>query len=238
MEARFSMSEHNNSLPEPDKAPQLTSDLSPFEDLFIDYQDKVWIRAIIQRLPGLWGLNVFGLVDTYLASIGARKDRERVEELFRHVFTRLYRLEDSQQRVEFVRTEDFQEAYRTCIETVTRSASEEKRRLVANYLAGTIEQGTITDLTQQMAEDLKALQPFHLLILSRLPPKIGDWPPQAIEGMDATDYEKGLSDLERWGFLKMTGGSGRLNGGRGHQAVTSYWPKFRQMALQDSSVTS
>ena len=188
------MNEGNKALPF-DQLPKKGS----FQKIIAWYEKQPWLRAVVQAA-------YLGPADTLLAGIAAKRNQSRLDELLSNVTNRLSRLEESQLNQEFLRSEEFFEIFRTCVEAVTRSSSVEKRKIVAGYLAGTIERGIIRNLSQEIAEDLKQLQPLHLQIISALPKESGsevgfNLPLTGLEEMPHGVYNKGLSDLLRYGFL-------------------------------------
>lgn len=106
------------------------------------YESAPWLRAVIQAVP-----IVGGSLDTLLSWRGVALNKQRVEEMFCQVSERLTILRLESLDTEFLGSEKFFEIFRACAEAVAKTSDGEKRKLVANYLAGTIHQAIITDLT-------------------------------------------------------------------------------------------
>ena len=200
-------------------------------DAFLQWYDQQpWLRAIVQVIPG-----VGGSIDTLLAWRGSSTNQKRIGELLRNISDRLSGLEEASLPESFLESDEFFELFRTIAEVVARSANEKKRRTAADFLAGIIIRSTITDLSQQMAEDLRMLQELHLQILAALPDKPGssinrDKPPPRISDMDVGNYRKGLTDLERLGFISFNNkGIGLYGGGGGRWETTQYLTKFKEV---------
>ena len=173
-----------------------------FNQVMLWYEKQPWIRAVVQAIPVAGGP-----ADTLLAWRGTYVNQKRVEELFRRVTGRLSQLAESAISREYLASDEFFEILRTCVEAVARAADAQKRKIVADYLASSIERGVFTDLSQQIAEDLKVLQPLHLQIIATLPqePNVGvnlNSPLVGLEEMNVATYRKGLADLERLGFIR------------------------------------
>ena len=94
---------------------------------------------------------------------------KRTENLFANLGKHLSALEESALNKDFLKSEEFYEILRTSVEAAIRTASDYKREYIAKFLAGTIKRGNINDLSQQMAEDIKDLQDFHLHIFQHHP---------------------------------------------------------------------
>lgn len=175
------------------------------------YESHPWIRAVLQAVP-----YAGGSLDTLLAWRAVYLNKQRAEELFDNISERLSNVEGLSES--FLRSEDFFELFRSCIEVAIRSASKYKRQYVADFLAGTIRQGRTDDLSQQIAEDLRVLQDFHLQILALLPSHskgvltstkilvevIDIQSLQKNTSLDFAVFNKGISDLERLGFIHQT----------------------------------
>ena len=205
-------------------------DLIEKGDAFLQWYDQQpWLRAIVQAIPG-----VGGSIDTLLAWRGSNTNQKRIEELLKDISERLSGVEDASLPKSFLGSDEFFELFRTIAEVVARSASEKKRRTAADFLAGIIMRSTITDLSQQMAEDLRMLQELHLQILAALPDEPGssinrDKPPPRISDMDVGIYRKGLADLERLGLIFFNNkGIGLYGGGGGRWETTQYLTKFKE----------
>lgn len=183
------------------------------DKMFVWYESQPWFRAVIQSIP-IGG----GSADTILAWRGTNINKQRIKELFDNVSEKLSSVEDSKLNKEFLKSDEFFDLLRDCAETATRSSNQQKRKYVADFLAGTIEQGCINDLSQQIVEDLKVIQDFHLQIIIFLPQNLVPYPLSPIDktasykiidlhklreavGMDWGMFNKGISDLERFGFI-------------------------------------
>jgi hypothetical protein len=141
---------------------------------------------------------------------------QRIEELFANVSERLSDLETDLSQDEELKSDNFLEVFRTCVETAAHTASEYKRQRVADFLAHAIRFG-MDDLSEQFAEDLKFLAELHLFTLSRLPSRkrgfVSQKRPDKFEFKELDDclYEKAISDLQRLGFITLDVGGGLLD---------------------------
>ncbi|MFN2455775.1 MAG: hypothetical protein ABR577_16315 [Pyrinomonadaceae bacterium] len=181
-----------------------------FNDLLRGYEKEVLLRVLTQLL-----VPVCGPIDSVLTRKATDSYQDRVLELFESIIRDLSNIEDHAIRREFVYSEEFFELLGTCVDTVARTASQNKRRYVAAFLAGTIKRCRIHDLSQQIAEDLRGLQDFHLHILTLLPQhltKVTTSTNVLVEvidihglqnntGLDWGVFNKGICDLERLGFI-------------------------------------
>ncbi len=166
------------------------------------YEKTTWVRALIQVVPG------GGSLDMLLARRGTELTQQRIENLIFDVDQRLSDVVTSL-NIDFVRSDQVFELFRTCAETVARSASEYKRGIVADFFAGTLRRGFVDDLSQQIAEDIRALQELHLQILVRLPVEAAAEVDRGRpEGMSRGVYMKAMADLERMGFVYYVDGYG------------------------------
>lgn len=192
------------------------------------YERATWLRALVQLPPG------GGSVDVVLAGKAAALNQQRVEELLSEVSSRLETQDEMKLDKHFLTSEEFFEVFRTAAEIVARSASAEKRRVVAAYLSDTIANAVVTDLSNQVLEDMRFMQPVHLQVLAALPAVANQVvskvnPPEQLQKMPASVYEKTMSDLERYGFIRYnTSGIGTLGGGGGHWETTDYIRVFRE----------
>lgn len=195
------------------------------------YEKQPWLRAVIQFVPLLGGP-----ADTLIAGLATAKNQERINELFQSVTEKVSALEDNCLNKIFLGSDEFFEILRTCLESVARCADAKKRQHVADFLTGTIKLGTISDLSQQIAEDLKVLQPLHLQILNALPPESDcqvnpNLQPPGLKVMNLAIFQNGFADLERFGFIRFHDAGGGLNGGGGFWATTKYLMIFHQEVL-------
>ncbi len=192
------------------------------------YESSVWIRALVQLAPG------GGSVDVVLAGKASAINQRRFEELLLNVSEQLKELGKDKLDEKFLATDEFFELFRTAVEIAAHSASIEKRKLVAAYLSGTIDHAVITDLGTQVLEDLRFMHPLHLQVIASLPVEANQSvskgrPPASLSGMSSGIYEKAMSDLERFGFIRYnTVGIGALGGGGGHWETTEYVRVFRE----------
>lgn len=178
------------------------------------YESQPWLRAVIQAIP-FGG----GSADTLLAWRALNLNKRRVEELLVNISERLSSVEESSLDGEFLQSEQFFDLLRNCADIVARTSSEYKRKHVADFLTGTIVRGQVHDLSQQIAEDLRVIQDFHLQIITSLPQslvpnvlrsedirevdKVIDFHKlREIVGMGWGVFNKGISDLERLGFIR------------------------------------
>ncbi len=194
--------------------------MSRLDSIVVWYEKATWLRALVQIPPG------GGSVDVLLAGRAASLNQQRLDELIRGVNQRLESLE--QLNEEFLGSEEFFELFRRTAEIVAHSSSAEKRRLLADYLAGRVQGAGITDIGLQVLEDLRLMQPVHIEVLTALPQAEGSavdmrQPPVALPAMPHFVYEKVMSDLERLGFLRYSAiGIGTYGGGGGRWETTGY----------------
>ena len=205
----------NNQLPEKSESGTLTDRAKELLAEFLrGYEKEPVLRALVQLF-----FPFGGPTDFLLAWKATNLYQERVLELFESIVNSVSGLEEQTLNKEFLYSEDFFEILGTCIETVARTASKNKRRYVAAFLSGTMIQGRTHDLSKQIAEDLRVLQDFHLQILASLsdslipnvlaPEKARELDKiidlhklKEITGMDWSVFNKGISDIERLGFIK------------------------------------
>jgi len=204
------------------------------------YEKEPVLRALIQCL-----FPFGGPTDFLLAWKATNSYQERVQALFESIVLSVSNLEEQTLNMEFLYSEEFFEILGTCVEIVARTASENKRRYVAAFLAGTIKQGQIHDLSQQIAEDLRVLQDFHLQILASLPDSLvpNVLAPEKertlhrvidlhklreIVVMDWAVFNKGGTDLERLGFIKYDSeATSWVDGDIGNYRITGYFTMFK-----------
>jgi hypothetical protein len=155
----------NSQLPEKGIADTLTERIRDLlNDYLRGYEKEPILRALVQLL-----FPFGGPADFLLSWKATNSYQERVLELFENVVRGVSNLEEQTLNKEFLYSEKFLELLGTCVETVARAASEKKRGYVAAFLTGTIKQGQTHNLSQQIAEDLRVLQDFHLRVLASLP---------------------------------------------------------------------
>lgn len=191
----------------------------------------------MQLIPG----GVGSAFDVLLVGKANAINQKRFTELVSNVQTLLDRADATDLNNEFLNSEECFEIFRASAEIAARSADAKKREIVAHYLSGIIRAGVITDLSSQVLEDLRFLQPIHLQVLAALPITANEGvdkqhPPKAIENMPLNVYEKAISDLERFGFIRYnTTGIGTFGGGSGHWETTEYVRTFREHIANVSS---
>lgn len=178
------------------------------------YEKEPILRALIQLL-----FPFGGPTDFLLAWKATNSYQRRVQALLESLVLSVSNLEERTLNKEFIHSEEFFELLGTCVEIVARTVSEDKRKHVAAFLVGTIKNGQTHDLTQQISEDLRVLQDFHLQMLAAIPdslvpnilaPVDERTSNQVIDlhklrefvGMDWVAFNKGRTDLERLGFIK------------------------------------
>lgn len=197
------------------------------------YERQPWLRAVVQAVPP-----VGGSLDTLLAWRGTALAQARFEEFVASVSARLGHLESASNRDRLLASEEFFELFATTVEAAVGSASSEKRARAAAFMAGTIRSAHLQDLSQQIADDLVALRDLHLRILASLPedPRFGfltDARGANQLGMSDEVYAKGLSDLARFGFIRLnTESTGTFDSGPPEWETTEYLAVFRR-AIQD-----
>jgi hypothetical protein len=145
------ISENNSSGAFTEKVKELLS------EFLTAYEKEPILRAIIQLL-----FPFGGPTDFLLAWKATNSYQRRVQALLESVVLSVSNLEERTLNKEFLYSEEFFELLGTCVEIVARTVSENKRKHVAAFLVGTIKKGQTRDLSQQIAEDLRALQDFHL----------------------------------------------------------------------------
>jgi len=192
------------------------------------YEEAIWIRALVQLPPG------GGSIDVLLSGKAASINQQRLDELLEEISTHLERLGEEKLNKDFLASEEFFEIFRTAAEIVAHSANAEKRQLVAAYLSGTISNSVITDLSSQVLEDIRLMQPIHFQVLLALPIEENQSvskqkPLQSIAAMPISVYEKAMSDLEKLGFICFNNnGIGGFGGGGGGWVTTGYVHIFRE----------
>jgi hypothetical protein len=197
------------------------------------YGRQTWLRAVVQGVP-----YAGGTLDTLLAWRGTSLAQERFEQFVASVSARVEHLESASERDQLLESEEFFELFATTVEAVVGSASSEKRARAAAFMAGTIRDAHLHDLSQQIADDLVALRDLHLRILASLPedPRYGflsDARGATHLDMQPDVYAKGLSDLARFGFIKLnTDSTGTFDSGPPEWETTEYLTVFRR-AIQD-----
>lgn len=178
-------------------------------------------------LATLAGLTVDGSIGIVLAGlIGslASLHSHRANELIERVFSRF---DVEKLNKNFLESDEFLEIFQRCIEIVTKTASDNKRKLIADYLSGVIQNATITDIHGQLLEDLNALQEFHMQVIAVLPERVDEPFPIREKVIGMSDYilDKAISDLNRFGFVTM-----RFINSSGIDVthVTEYLIKFKE----------
>ena len=199
------------------------------------YEGATWLRALVQTLPG------GSSIDVILAGRATSVNQRRLIELIDNVEKRVSKLATTELDKAFLETDEFFEVFRATAEIAAHSANEQKRAVLADYLAGIVEAGELTDLRAQVLEDLRSLQPIHLRVLASLPREVNKAVSRRIPSGDVSNmppavYEKAMSDLERFGFLRYnTAGIGTYGGGSGHWETTDYVGVFLESVSGASS---
>lgn len=216
-----------------------------FYELLGRYKKEVVLRLLIQLLFPAWGP-----FDSLLGKKDTDFYQDRVLKLFETIIRDVSNLEEEAVRKQFICSEEFLELLGSCVDTVARTASRNKRRYVAAFLSGTIRQATIHDLSQQIAEDLKVLQNFHLHLLALLPNHlkktltstrlsieiIDIQELQEHSHMDWGIFNKGMSDLERLGFVgQISIGATMEEGSIMVFRPTKYFEIFKDFLPKESS---
>lgn len=228
------ISENDSASALPEKVGGLLS------EFLTGYEKEPILRALVQLL-----FPFGGPTDFLLAWKATNSYQRRVQALLESVVLSVSTLEERTYNKEFLYSEEFFELLGTCIEIVARTVSENKRKHVAAFLVGIIRKGQTHDLSQQIAEDLRALQDFHLQMLASIPailvsnirapetersaPKVIDvhkW--KEVVGMDWAVFNKGKTDLERLGFITYDSEATAWAGGDiGNYRPTGYFTIFK-----------
>lgn len=197
-------------------------------EMLIEYEKSYFFRAIVQAVPH------GGSVDTLLAGRAAEINKRRLEELMSNLSQRLDVMNQSVIRHEYLASEEFFDLLRSAVEVVIKCSDGGKRQLVSDFLVGNVINPVPNDLSFQVVEDLRVLQPFHLAVLKEMPDDAGIGvdrlnPPVALHRMDTAVYQKAISDLERLGFVRYDeAGIGTFGGGSGKWVTTPYLDVFRR----------
>lgn len=200
--------------------------------MLVEYEKSYLLRALVQTVP------YAGSIDMLLAGKAAEINKRRFDELLSDIAQRLDVMDQSMVRHEYLASEDFFDLLRLAVEVVVKCTDDAKRKLVADFLVGNAIAPEPNDLSFQVVEDLRVLQPFHLQVLKELPEDANAGvnrltPPEAIHWMDHAVYQKAISDLERLGFVRYDeAGIGTWNGGSGKWVTTPYLGVFRR-AISD-----
>jgi hypothetical protein len=164
------------------------------------------IKTILPTaLITLAGLTLDGGMEVLLAGLITSLDvlhSQRAKALIERAFCR-FDIEKIDK--DFFNSEEFLEIFQRSIEIVTKTASDKKRKLIADYLSGVIATSVITDIHGQLLEDLNTLQEFHLQVIAVLPERVEE--PisirEKVTGMSDYIFDKAISDLNRFGFVTM-----------------------------------
>ena len=205
------------------------------------YQNEPALRVLIQLL-----FPFGGPADFLLSWKATNLYQQRVLALFESVVSGVSNLEEQTLRKDFLSSEEFIELLGACVEIVARSANENKRKHVAAFLKGTIKSGKTQDLSQQIANDLRDLQDFHLRFLASIPyslvpnvlapsderaaSRVIDLHKlREIVDMDWAVFSKARADLERMGFIRYDSeATGWAAGDIGNYRTTGYFKVFRE----------
>lgn len=188
------------------------------------------IKPIIPTaLATLAGLTLDGGMGVVLAGLITCLDvlhSQRAKELIERAFCR-FDVEKLDKN--FLNSEEFLEVFQRSIEIVAKTASDKKRKLIADYLSGVIGTSVITDIHGQLLEDLNALQEFHLQVLVTLPDKA--WTEiqksEQLNSMPDYVFQKAISDLKRFGFVRDRQ-AGTIGGPNTWLDTTEYLVKFKE----------
>ena len=172
------------------------------------YENATWFRALVQLAPCGAG----GAVDVLLSGKSAAINQRRVNKLLEEISTQIEELSDEKLNKQFLASDEFFEIFRTSAEIAAHSSDADKRKTVAAYLSGRVRCGVLTNLSAQVLEDIRSMQPIHFQVLAVLPPASSQVvnktrPSEALMDMPAEVYEKCMSDLERFGFIRYCLGS-------------------------------
>lgn len=180
--------------------------------------------AILPSLlvEGSTGIMLAGLI-TCLDMLRSQRAKELIDQTFN-------RLDVEKLDKNFLESEEFLEIFQRCIEIVIKTASDNKRKLIADYLSGVIQTTTITDIHGQLLEDLNALQEFHLQVLVTLPDKA--WTEiqksEQLNSMPDYIFQKAISDLKRFGFVRDRH-IDTIGGGSNWLDTTEYLVRFKEI---------
>lgn len=214
------------------------TELNKIEESSLSYENRTQLRYLTQlaaSLAGVAGSPISGLllsqIDFLFSQKATKINENRIKELIDNVSERLNLIDESKLDKDFLASEHFFEIFRRCADIVARTVSDEKRKLVADYLSGVIQAATIEDISGQLLEDLNTLQEFHLQILAALPQQadeqFSEKPPESLDNMESFIYKKGIADLERLGFIQYTYNlRGRTTGNS--RITTEYLAKFKE----------
>jgi len=182
------------------------------EEYASSYQNDQVLRALFQLLP-------FGAQSDFLL---ARKVTDlyqrRLEELLKTLVDNLSAVERDSLNLKFFETEEFLSIFVQTVEMTMRTVSAKKRRHAAEFLSGVIRAGCTDDLSEQIEEDLRFVQDFHLTVLASIPQslvqnqlrsKSADFiidfqKLRETTGFDWLIFNKAICDLETRGFIKRT----------------------------------
>ncbi|MBC8029040.1 MAG: hypothetical protein H7Z16_02930 [Pyrinomonadaceae bacterium] len=234
MPSETQISENNSPGALTEKVKELLS------EFLTGYEKEPILRALVQLLFPFGGPS-----DFLLAWKATNLYQQRVQALLESVVISVSNLEERTLNKDFLYSEEFLELLGTCIEIVARTASERKRKYIAAFLVGTIKSGQAHDLSQQIAEDLRVLQDFHLQMLTSVPDSllpnvlapvderashrvIDLHKLRAIVEMDWAVFSKGRTDLERLGFIRYDSEATAWAGGDiGNYWITGYFTIFK-----------
>lgn len=187
---------------------------------------KTIAPTILATLTGLAVEGATGIVLGGLIASLASLHSQRAIELIERSFS-CFDVEKLDKN--FLNSAEFLEIFQRSIEIVTKTASDKKRKLVADYLSGVIENSVINDIHGQLLEDLNNLQEFHLQVIAALPDEANKMVsreklPAILSNMEKYIYKKAISDLEHLGFLEYIS----LADGGEHRFTTEYLVKFKK----------
>ena len=183
---------------------------SVIDEYAAGYENEPVLRALVQLFP------LGGPTDFLLGWKATSIYRQRIEELLNTLVAQLAAVEQNSLSRDFIESEDFFAVFVSSLEIAARAVSARKRRHVAQFLFGTIRNGRTHDLSEQIAEDLRVLQDFHLTVLTSIPRSlipnvlrpnsndkvIDSHKLREMTGFDWPIFNTAMSDIERLGFIK------------------------------------
>lgn len=206
------------------------------EEVLEGYAESTALRATLQAISGLipaFG-SVFSALDIYLTGRYAGIREQRVVDLLNSIKDTVSNLSEDKLDKSYLSSDEFLETFLLGVEVAERSANQEKRQMVADYLVGkAVNKNSKSDADlyeNQVLEDLKALSSFHLRVLKTLLDSgmvNMATPPRDLHDMDEPLYQKAMSDLSRLGFIEFVPGSGGLSDGGGFYRTSHYLKVFK-----------
>jgi hypothetical protein len=108
-----------------------------------------------------------GPIGAILNGVVTRRRHQRLVEVLQELQAQLHGVESDAAR-RYVHTEDFDDLLAETLEKAVRERTEEKRRLYARLLAGTIQSPAPYDEQLEFLQVLERLQPEHLRVLAAI----------------------------------------------------------------------